>query len=196
MTIEFVKKRSGDVMPFDLLRIQKAVASAYSACGIEATDDLFAEIASAVVAELEASIPDNTPHVELIQNLVEKTIASKGHFEVSRAYILYRAERSRMRAEKEKELIERIERNEILVQKRNGDTVPFNIEEIRKAINLHSAGLEAYIDVEEVIKATKRNLYDGIPTSEINKAIIMALKARIERDHSYSLVAARTTAAR
>ncbi|MBP6926366.1 MAG: ribonucleoside-diphosphate reductase subunit alpha, partial [Candidatus Pacebacteria bacterium] len=172
-------------------RIQKAVASAYSACGIEATDDLFAEIASAVVAELEANMPDNTPHVEQIQNLVEKTIASKGHFEVSRAYILYRAERSRMRAEKEKELIERIERNEILVQKRNGDTVPFNIEEIRKAINLHSAGLEAYIDVEEVIKATKRNLYDGIPTSEINKAIIMALKARIERDHAYSLVAAR-----
>jgi ribonucleoside-diphosphate reductase alpha chain len=191
MTIEFVKKRSGDVMPFDRERIQLAIGRAYGACGIEATSDLFAEITSAVITELESTLQDNTPHVEQIQNLVEKTIAEKGHFEVSRAYILYRAERSRMRAEKEKELIQRIERNEILVQKRNGETVPFNIEEIRKAIALHAAGLEAYIDVEEVVKATKRNLYDGIPTSEINKAIIMALKARIERDHAYSLVAAR-----
>lgn len=191
MTIEFVKKRSGDIMPFDIVRIQKAVASAYAACGIEATDELFAEIGAAVTAELEATMADNTPHVELIQNIVEKAIAEKGHFEVSRAYILYRAERSRMRAEKEKELSEKIEKSEILVQKRDGELVAFNIDEIRKAIKLHSAGLEAYIDVEDVVTSTKRNLYDGIPTSEINKAVIMALKARIERDHSYSLVAAR-----
>ncbi len=191
MTIEFVKKRSGDIMPFDILRIQKAVASAYTACGIEATDDLFAEIGAAVTAELEATMADNTPHVEQIQNIVEKAIAQKGHFEVSRAYILYRAERSRMRAEKEKELSDKIEKSEILVQKRNGELVPFNIEEIRKAIKLHATGLEAYIDVEDVLTSTKRNLYDGIPTSEINKAVIMALKARIERDHAYSLVAAR-----
>ena len=191
MTIEFVKKRSGDVMPYDRARIQKAIASAYSACGIEATDELFSEITSAVTIELEEKMQDNTPHVELIQNLVEKTIADKGHFEVARAYILYRAERSRMRAEKEKERLEKIEKSEILVQKRNGELVSFNIDEIRKAIRLHSKGLEAYIDVEEVLDSTKRNLYDGIPTSEINKAVTMALKARIERDHAYSLVAAR-----
>ncbi len=191
MTIEFVKKRSGDVMPFDRARIEKAIGRAYTACGIEATDDLFSEIASAVIGELESTIQDNTPHVEQIQNLVEKTIADKGHFEVSRAYILYRAERSRMRADKDKERLEKIEKSEILVQKRNGDLVTFNIDEIRKAVKLHATGLEAYIDVEDVVSTTKRNLYDGIPTSEINKAVTMALKARIERDHAYSLVAAR-----
>ncbi|MBP9851792.1 MAG: ribonucleoside-diphosphate reductase subunit alpha [Candidatus Pacebacteria bacterium] len=191
MTIEFVKKRSGDVMPFDIQRIQKAVASAYTACGIEATDDLFSEIALAVSAELESTMPDNTPHVEQIQNLVEKLIADKGHFEVSRAYILYRAERSRMRAEKEKERMEKISKNEITIEKRNGELSTLNVEEIRKAVAFHSKGYEAFIDVEDIVTLTKRNLYDGISTPEINKAVIMALKSRIERDHAYSLVAAR-----
>ncbi|MEN9582990.1 MAG: hypothetical protein RL641_944 [Candidatus Parcubacteria bacterium] len=191
MTIEFVKKRSGDVMPYDRARIEKAIASAYSACGIEATDELFSEITSAVTSELESTVLDNTPHVEQIQNLVEKTIALKGHFEVSRAYILYRAERSRMRAEKEKERLEKIAKGEIIIEKRSGELSTLDLEEIRKAVAFHSRGFEAYIDVEDIVTLTKRNLYDGISTAEINKAVIMALKSRIERDHAYSLVAAR-----
>src|SRR5258706_7941212 len=191
MVIEFVKKRNGEVMPFDRARIEKAIGKAYSSCSIPATDELLSEVTDAVVNEIELTISESTPHVEQIQNIVEKTIAEKGFFEVSRAYILYRSERTRIREEKEKERLEKIERSEIHVKKRSGELVTFDIDEIRKAISFHSKGFEAYIDVEEVVSATKRNLYDGILTSEINKAVIMALKGRIERDHSYSQVAAR-----
>lgn len=191
MVIEFVKKRSGEVMPFDRARIEKAIGKAYSACGIPATDELLSEVGDAIIAAIESTIEESVPHVEQIQNIVEKTIADKGYFEVSRAYILYRAERTKVREESERQRLAQIERSEISVQKRDGTTVKLNIDEIRKAVAFHSQGFEAYIDVEEVVAATKRNLYDGIPTSEINKAVIMALKGRIERDHKYSLVAAR-----
>ncbi len=191
MVIEFVKKRSGEVMPFDRARIEKAIGSAYSACGIPATDELLSEVGDAIIMAIESTIEEEVPHVEQIQNIVEKTIAEKGYFEVSRAYILYRAERTKIREEKERARLAAIERSEINVQKRDGSLVKFDIDEIRKAIAFHSKGFEAYIDVEEIVAATKRNLYDGIPTSEINQAVVMALKGRIERDHSYSLVAAR-----
>lgn len=178
-------------MEFDKSRMMRAIGKAFSACEVPGSDELFSEITEAVVAELESTHADNTPHVEQIQNIVEKAIAEKGHFEVSRAYILYRAERSRMRSEKERERLTKIESGEILVEKRSGDIASFNIDEIRKAIVFHSRGLEAYIDVEDILELTKRNLYDGINTSEINQAVVMALKSRIERDHAYSLVAAR-----
>jgi regulator of protease activity HflC (stomatin/prohibitin superfamily) len=40
---------------------------------------------------------DRIPEVEDIQNMVEKAIADKGDFEVAKAYILYREERTKLR---------------------------------------------------------------------------------------------------
>ena len=53
------------------------------------------------------------------------------------------------------------------------------------------AGLCDGIDVVGVIRDTKLALYDGIGTADINKAVVMAMRARIERDPVYSTLAAR-----
>ena len=52
-------------------------------------------------------------------------------------------------------------------------------------------GYEDPIDVVGIVRDTKLSVYDGIATSEINKAIIMAMRARIEQHPVYSSLAAR-----
>ncbi|UCH85352.1 MAG: ribonucleoside-diphosphate reductase subunit alpha, partial [Candidatus Latescibacterota bacterium] len=48
-----------------------------------------------------------------------------------------------------------------------------------------------HVDKDEIIRDTKLAIYDGISTREINQAIILALRARIEKDSVYSSLAAR-----
>ena len=88
-------------------------------------------------------------------------------------------------------LLERLERREVSVAKRTGEPAEFNVHEIERAITHCCADIGAAIDIVGIIRDTKLSLYDGITTSEINQAVIMAMRARIERDPAYSALAAR-----
>ncbi len=190
MAIEIIKKRSGEVVPFDKDRIARALEKAYIATIGESDSLVVSDITEAVIASVEAAFADRTPHVEDIQNIVEKAIAERGHFDVARAYIVYRTERERIRAEEQAALQEKIERREISVIKRDGTTAQFNEQDIIDAIRYAAVGYEDRIDIGEIVTQAKQNVYDGISTSEINKAVVMAIKAHIERDPAYSFVAA------
>src|SRR5699024_9584231 len=56
-----------------------------------------AELASQVANTLNESMGDRTPTVENIQYIVEKTLIENGHAQTAKAYILYRAERTKVR---------------------------------------------------------------------------------------------------
>jgi ribonucleoside-diphosphate reductase beta chain len=98
MTIGVVRKRSGMIVDFDRSRIEAAIAKAYQASKVLIDIVSLAELVDRVVEELERDfVGDRVPEVEEIQNIVEKAIAQKGDFEVAKAYILYRQERSKER---------------------------------------------------------------------------------------------------
>jgi len=99
MTIEFVIKRSGAKVPFNKNRISNAIYRAAVAVG--GRDRERAEwLADRVVETLEESIePGHIPHIEEIQDAAEKVLIEHGHAQVAKAYILYRDEQNRMRAE-------------------------------------------------------------------------------------------------
>lgn len=92
-----VVKRSGAIVPFNIGRIGNAIYRAAVAVG--GRDRQRAEwLADRVVEYMEATLPaDHTPHIEEIQDAVEKTLIEHGHAAVSKAYILYRDERNRRR---------------------------------------------------------------------------------------------------
>ena len=77
------------------------------------------------------------------------------------------------------------------VKKRDGSTVPFDVNEITQAVFNCCGYLKSDIDINSIIHSTARNVYDGITTGEINQAILMTMRSRIERDPGYSQVAAR-----
>lgn len=191
MTIQQVKKRSGDIADFDLNRIGQAIAKAAEATGTPLSPEFIETIVREVIEELETSFEsmDRIPTVEDIQDVVEHRLVESGNFEIAKNYILYRAERARKRAETRLEELKKIEKNLLKVTKANGKTQTFDIKKIHKVLNRAAKGFNN-VDVKLIEEELKRNIFDGISTKEISKALIMASKAYIERDIEYSFFTA------
>ena len=98
---EFVIKRSGAKVPFTPQRITNAIYRAAVAVG--GRDRQTAEkLSDQVIQYLENSLPEGQiPHVEQIQDAVEKILIENAHARVAKAYILYRDERARLRDQRE-----------------------------------------------------------------------------------------------
>ncbi len=98
--IKLVVKRSGAIVPFTRDRISNAIYRAAVAVG--GRDRNIAEDLSDQVVKLleENTPPDQNPTIEDIQDAVEKILIENGHAKVAKAYILYRDERARKRAER------------------------------------------------------------------------------------------------
>ncbi|MGB3714205.1 MAG: ATP cone domain-containing protein [Candidatus Promineifilaceae bacterium] len=95
--ITHVIKRSGAIVPFNPERIANAIYRA--AVTVGGRDRKRAEqLADQVVAYLEQStLPGQMPHIEEIQDIVEKVLIENGHAKVAKEYILYRNDRNRRR---------------------------------------------------------------------------------------------------
>jgi uridine kinase len=96
-TIKSVVKRNGAIVAFNPDRITNAIYRAAVEMG--GRDRATAErLSQQVVQILQAQTPpEHIPTVEEIQDIVEKVLIENGHARVAKAYILYRAERARLR---------------------------------------------------------------------------------------------------
>lgn len=95
MTLTFIKKRNESVVPFDRFRIEIAIEKAYNATGVVIEKSAIINLVDQIVIKAEEFFDEHTlPDVEVIQDMVEKTIAERGDFEVAKAYILYREKRN------------------------------------------------------------------------------------------------------
>jgi uridine kinase len=101
--LTYVVKRNGALVPFNPDRITNAIYRAAVAVG--GRDRERAEsLARQVVRILEETTPPGQyPHIEEIQDLVEKVLIENGHAKVAKAYILYRDEKARMRQQESRE---------------------------------------------------------------------------------------------
>lgn len=191
MKIDRVKKRDGRIAEFDRLRMEKAIEKACVAINVAIPQVFLSAIVDEVIKTLEERFVGTVPGVEDVQDLVERKLAESGLFEVAKAYILYREERARKREEERRELLERVEKSEIRVKKRDGSLQPFDMSQVEEKIRKASGGYEEIIQIGAVLNDVKAAMYDGITTKEINQSVISALRSRIETDPAYSFVAAR-----
>ena len=96
--IENIRKRDGRIVPYDGDKIQQAVLKAFEASGSAKGEETARAIREQVEAELENNENiSSTPSVEEVQDTVERVLIEKGFVRTAKAYILYRAERSRVR---------------------------------------------------------------------------------------------------
>ncbi len=92
---EMIKKRNGTPVPFDIKKISSAIHKANDAAMVEAISPLEFE---KLVTEIVESIPHGQiPNVEQIQDLVEEKLIEHGYAKTAKAYILYRAEHTKVR---------------------------------------------------------------------------------------------------
>ena len=95
--IDTIKKRDGREVPFTPVKITEAIIKAFQASGSAKTEKTAQELTMQVVAELESSESIGIPTVEEVQDMVERVLIDNGFVRTAKSYILYRAERSRVR---------------------------------------------------------------------------------------------------
>ena len=94
--IKSVIKRDGRVVLFDEGKIAAAVLKALEAAG-EGDAREAARVANKVTRHLEVDCGEESPQIEQIQDAVETGLMECGHDEAAKKYILYRANRTRIR---------------------------------------------------------------------------------------------------
>ncbi|HHV97208.1 MAG TPA: anaerobic ribonucleoside triphosphate reductase [Clostridiaceae bacterium] len=91
-----IRKRDGREVPFNIEKIANAIFKAAMAAG--GNDyNMALRLAEQVTKVLEKKYVDTIPGVEDIQDVVEKVLIENGHARTAKEYILYRAERTRVR---------------------------------------------------------------------------------------------------
>ena len=93
--IDKIQKRNGDIVAFDSMKIMNAIDRANKAVASETmspTDLSF--LTEKVCARLES---DDLSNVEQVQDLVEESLIRFGFAKTAKAYILYRAEHTKIR---------------------------------------------------------------------------------------------------
>jgi len=100
VTIDKIKKRDGRIVSFDSNKITEAVFRAGESVGVR-NRSLAENLSKQVVKKLETQIkPSEMPHVEQVQDFVEKTLIENGQASMAKAYILYREKRTKIRRTK------------------------------------------------------------------------------------------------
>lgn len=92
-----ILKRDGRSVDFDEQKIVDAIMKAFKGSGAMQNEEVAKEVADKVVAKITEGALEGDPTVEGIQDLVEECLIESGFSQTAKAYILYRAERSRVR---------------------------------------------------------------------------------------------------
>ena len=94
--IQSIIKRDGRVVLYDQNKIASAILRALEASGDGDANDA-ARVANDVQRELEGRFNTESPNIEMIQDTVERQLMNHGFSAAAKAYILYRATRTRAR---------------------------------------------------------------------------------------------------
>ena len=97
--VKNIRKRNGRIVEFDVTKIADAIFKAAESVGGK-DKEISNRLAEKVGEALHAIYDGNTPSVEQVQNLVEKTLIEEGHAKTSKSYILYRHNQSLERAKR------------------------------------------------------------------------------------------------
>jgi ribonucleoside-diphosphate reductase alpha chain len=192
-----VIRRNGAVVAFEPSKIAIAVTKAFLAVngGQSAASsrvrELTAHLTDVVVNALMKRKPDGGAiHIEEIQDQVELALMRGGEHEVARAYVLYREKRSQERAHEKLEKcggkVDGVPLNVV----DNGITRPLDFARLTELLKTSCEGLPE-VEPDRILKATLKDLYEGVPMDEVRKCVVLAARTLIEKDPAYSFVTAR-----
>lgn len=96
--IKNVTKRDGTLAPFDESKIYNAILKAGTSTGEFGESDAWL-LTAQVMKVVNHKFAEALPSIEQIQDIVEQVLISANYFATSKAYILYRDQRNRMRGD-------------------------------------------------------------------------------------------------
>jgi ribonucleoside-diphosphate reductase alpha chain len=192
--LNVIRKRKGTIVPFEASKITQAVNKAFlvvtgneNLSEAEKIKDLVMERLGNLYNVENGAIP----YVEQVQDLVEQAIMDTGHYEVAKHYILYRHERALQRAMERQAELKQIEEEGAIVITRGGKKEKFNERALSEFVQKMVKGFEKEVSVDAIVRQTKMEMYDGISSDDLLKALVLSCRSMIETDPAYSYVAAR-----
>ncbi len=169
-----IKKRNGEIVAFELERIQRAITKAYQATMTDTgdiaiiVDDIHQEILERQTILQEGEYLD----VEDIQDLVEKILMKHKKFELAKAYILYREQRKQEREEELIKIKEQISKKAFMVTKDNGTKELFERKKIENTYNFIAKELAEACPFSEIQSNLEKYIVNDIATKDILKLLV------------------------
>ncbi|CAB3641689.1 ribonucleoside-diphosphate reductase subunit alpha [Trinickia soli] len=190
-----VIRRNGSVVSFEPSKIAIAVTKAFLAvnggqgAASARVRELVEQLTQSVVRALVRSRPNGgTFHIEDIQDQVELALMRGGEHNVARAYVLYREKRTQERGHAQEEAAAPSSGLNVVD---NGITRPLDLQALNGLIASACDNLGDAVSPAPIVAETVKNLYDGVPLSQVYDSAILAARTMIEKDPAYSQVTAR-----
>lgn len=174
MNITHIKKRNGEVAPFDINRIHIAITKAYQSHHTDTTDIpiIVDDIAQQLLDKQTTMKEGEYVDVEYIQDITEKTLMKYQKFDIAKTYILYREEHKRQREEKLTEKEDLVENKTLIVTKEDGSKQAFDWTKIENTYNHIAKELHDECPFDEIKKNLSKYLVQDIATKDIMKLLI------------------------
>ena len=194
-----VIRRNGKVTGFDASKITVALTKAFldveggTAAASTRIHEKVNELTNQIVRGVTRSMPSGgTVHIEDIQDYVELALMRAGEQKIARAYVIYREDRARERAEKIqlKQKNVPVDKNLIKVTRIDGTVASLDMGRLVAIVNEACHGLDL-VAGHLIINDAYRNLFDGVKETDVNHALVMSARTLIEKEPNYSYVAAR-----
>ena len=194
-----VIRRNGAVVGFEPPKIAIAMTKAFIAvnggqgAASARVREQVAQLTENVVNALMRRQPSGgTFHIEDIQDQVELALMRGGEHHGARAYVLYREERAKERArQRESQQAATAALKPGINVTENGVSRPLDAARIKALVTSACEGLGREVHAQAVMDGMQRDLYDGVPMEEVRRSLILAARALIEQDPSYTYVTAR-----
>jgi len=194
-----VIKRNGTVVPYEDSKIEVAMTKAFLAVegGTAAASSRIHEVVKQLTEQVTMTFNRRMPsggsiHIEEIQDQVELTMMRSGEHKIARAYVLYREEQNRKRAQQGEDTPAAVDARAagIHVVLANGQRAPLDVARMHTIINEACAGLE-HVDANRIFEESLKNLYDGVSVDDVNTSLVITARTLVEEEPNYTYVTAR-----
>jgi len=195
-----VIRRNGKLTAYSDDKIKIAMTKAFLAVegGAAAASSRIHDLVNKLTQQISDAFYRRMPsggtiHIEDIQDQVELALMRAEEHRVARAYVLYREQRRKERAEEDEGEGGKSGSTgvtELKIRMPSGKEKTLDQKWLRTVIKEACADLEK-VDVEIIVVETLKSLFEGATLADVNKAMIMIARTRIEQEPNYSFVAAR-----
>jgi ribonucleoside-diphosphate reductase alpha chain len=195
-----VIKRNGTVVPYTDDKISVAMTKAFLAVegGTAAASRRIHEIVENLTQQISATFKRRMPsggtiHIEEIQDQVELALMRAGEHKVARDYVLYRAERAKLRDESKRQAAAEhadIDYPDVNVVMPDGSSQPLDIVRLNTIVAEACEGLQD-VDAKAILKEAMRNLYDGVSYEDVNTSLVISARTLVEKEPNYTYATSR-----
>ena len=181
-------RRNGNVVPWSETKIEIAVRKAFLT--IKENPEPAIDIAHAVTERIRRG-DQSFVHIEDVQDMVQEELMRQGHFKAAEHYILYRAQRSRLREEQEANAEDPNQEFMVTVSDEQGGSSFWDGMELKKRISFASIGLDLCLSEIEIERELRRSIGSEISEKDLKATIILNAKSLIEKDADFAKFAGR-----